>query len=77
MARNSPWSTDELLLALDLYFQAGGWTDDSDPRAVELSEVLNGLSHIAGDPCTYRNPNGVSMKLGISPASTRLTPARG
>lgn len=63
MARNPPWSTDELVLALDLYFQSGGWIDDTDPRVIELSGVLNGLPHHAGDPTTFRNPNGVSMKL--------------
>lgn len=63
MARNPPWSTDELVLALDLYFQSGGWIDDMDSRVIELSEILNALPHHAEDPETFRNPNGVSMKL--------------
>jgi 5-methylcytosine-specific restriction protein A len=64
VARNPSWNTDELVPALDLYFQAGGWIDDTDPRVIELSGVLNALPHIAEDATTFRNPNGVSMKLG-------------
>jgi 5-methylcytosine-specific restriction protein A len=62
MARNPPWTTDELVLALALYFEHG-WLDDKDPRVVELSGVLNALPHTAGDAETFRNPNGVAMKL--------------
>lgn len=63
-ARNPPWATDELLLALDLYVRHGQ-LDDTDERAVELSQVLNALP-LRGEQEgseTYRNPNGVAMKL--------------
>lgn len=47
MARNPPSSTDELVLALDLYFGSSGWIDDMDPRVIELSGILNALPHHA------------------------------
>lgn len=62
MSRNPPWSTDELVLTLALYFQHG-WLDETDPRVVELSVVLNALPHATGVDSTFRNPNGVTMKL--------------
>jgi 5-methylcytosine-specific restriction protein A len=62
MPRNPPWTTDELVLALALYFEHG-WLDDTNPLVVELSGILNALPHTAADPSTYRNPNGVGMKL--------------
>ena len=62
VARNPPWSTDEIVLALALYFEHGS-LDDTDPRVIELSSILNALPHIAGDASTFRNPNGVAMKL--------------
>ena len=46
MARNPPWTQEELILALDLYLRR---RDDPDPRStlaadmVELSEILNQL----------------------------------
>ena len=66
VARNPPWSTDEIVLALALYFEYG-WLDDTDSRVIELSGILNGLPHTAGDATTFRNPNGVAMKLGRNP----------
>jgi 5-methylcytosine-specific restriction protein A len=62
VARNPPWSTDEIVLALALYFDHG-WLDDTDPRVIELNGILNTLPHAAGDASTFRNPNGVAMKL--------------
>ena len=62
MPRNPPRTADELVLALDLYFEHG-WLDDTDPRVIELSSVLNALPHTALDATTFRNPNGVAMKL--------------
>src|SRR5262245_21187327 len=62
VARNPPWTTDELVLALALYFEHG-WLDDKNPLVIELSGVLNALPHSAGDASTFRNPNGVAMKL--------------
>lgn len=65
MARNPPWTTDEILLALSLYFERGQ-LDDTDPEVIELSHVMNALPiNVGGDhEVTFRNPNGVAMKLG-------------
>ena len=62
MTRNPTWSREELILALDLYLR-GGFLDDRHPDVVELSELLNRIAASTPTP-TFRNPNGVSMKLG-------------
>lgn len=64
MPRNPTWHRDELILALDLYLRYG-LLDDLHDDVIELSEVLNRLSlHTSqGNPETFRNPNGVSMKM--------------
>ncbi len=64
MPRNPPWSREELILALDLYFKTGA-TDSRNPQVAELSAVLNRLSIASEypDPDRFRNPNGVAMKL--------------
>jgi hypothetical protein len=61
LARNPTWSRDELILAMDLYVR-NGWLDDRHPEVIALSALLNRLAETAPTP-TYRNPNGVSMKL--------------
>src|SRR5207248_8589861 len=77
--RDPPWSRDELILALDLYFRhkpAG--TSDKHPDAIALSEVLNALPiHTARpDPTHFRNPNSVVMKLSMKLSNfQRLDPA--
>ena len=64
MPRNPPWTRDELILALDLYFRIG-MGKRSHPDVIELSHVLNQLSRgtMHPDPARFRNPNGVQMKL--------------
>jgi 5-methylcytosine-specific restriction protein A len=65
--RNAKWTRDELILALDLYFQARPkHLDDTDPRVIALSKTLNALpsARNAADPTKFRNPNGVAMKCG-------------
>jgi 5-methylcytosine-specific restriction protein A len=65
--RNKKWNRDELILALDLYFQARPkHLDDTDPRVIALSKTLNALpsARNAADPTKFRNPNGVAMKCG-------------
>lgn len=61
---NPNWAYDEIILALDLYLREG-LLDDSDPRVIELSEVLNGLPihTVRPDAEKFRNPNSVAMKL--------------
>ena len=64
--RNPKWTTDELILALELYFR-----DDTargnkvHPEVIRLSEILNSLPiHPGGSQDqNFRNPNGVAMKL--------------
>jgi 5-methylcytosine-specific restriction protein A len=64
--RNPPWSRDELVLALNLYFRVDrSSVSSTHPDVVALSALLNrlqlhGNAHRNG---LYRNPNGVSMKL--------------
>lgn len=65
--RNPPWERDELILALDLYLRhRPHLLDDTHDEVVELSNVLNALPIHTDRPDeeTFRNPNGVAMKLG-------------
>lgn len=64
--RNAPWSRDELILALDLYMRHRASPPAKDsPEIEELSEVLNQLGDVLRQRTsgTYRNTNGVYMKL--------------
>src|SRR5437773_1362868 len=65
MRRNPTWARDELILALDTYFQLGGPRDSKHPDVQDLSRLLNRLSLHSDrpDPERFRNPNGVAMKL--------------
>jgi len=63
--RHPAWSRDELILALDLYVRfKGNPPGKSSLEIVKLSELLN---RIADDPnggsTSFRNPNGVYMKM--------------
>ncbi|MBO1112588.1 HNH endonuclease [Bordetella petrii] len=65
-SRNAIWSRDELILALDLYIRHRGTSLAKDaPVIEELSQVLNELGIMLGtsNSRTYRNTNGVYMKL--------------
>lgn len=67
MARNPPWTREELILALDLYFRLGRKHEGpGHPQVVELSERLNALPRpwSVHESKTFRNPSGVAMKLG-------------
>lgn len=64
--RNAVWSRDELILALDLYMRHRASPPGKDsPEIAELSETLNQLGAVLGQRATgtYRNTNGVYMKL--------------
>ena len=64
--RNPKWHRDEIILALDLYFDKDlGPMDSGNPKIIELSELLNRLPifEIKPDKQTFRNPNGVTLKL--------------
>ena len=67
MTRNPNWTRDELILALDLFVQCGRkQLPASHPDVVELSKLLNTLPihPFAERNPDFRNPGGVSMKLG-------------
>lgn len=66
MVKNPKWHRDEIILALDLYFQADrGSVDSKNPKIIELSRVLNELPIFKHRPDEerFRNPNGVCLKL--------------
>lgn len=68
MPKNPPWTRDELILALDLYFRANPLhisKKEKDPRIIDLSELLNRLPlHPRRTEYeTFRNASGVYMKL--------------
>ena len=64
--RNPHWTTDELILALDLYLKNPLFPPSKTSKElIELSDLLNRLnihSQIKRR-ASYRNPNGVYMKL--------------
>lgn len=63
--KNPNWSREELILALELYHRVGGQLlDDRDPRVIALSQDLLKLAQNTSNQPSFRNPNGVSMKLG-------------
>lgn len=64
--RNPDWTRDELILALDLYFDLEySQISATNPKVIELSNILNKLPIHDGSAHeeNFRNPNGVSMKL--------------
>ncbi|CAB3826528.1 hypothetical protein LMG3410_00536 [Achromobacter aegrifaciens] len=64
--RNPPWSRDELILALDLYLKhRSSLPGHESPEVIELSKLLNRMTGALGrsKADTYRNVNGVYMKL--------------
>ncbi len=66
MSRNSPWTRDEVILALDLYLQHKGKPPGKrSPEVRELSQTLNRLAVVLGVTrgAKFRNPAGVYMKM--------------
>ena len=65
--RNPPWSREETLLALDLYFQLNSNipTSKSGPKILELSELLrqNPLQRAFAIRPSFRNASSVAYKL--------------
>jgi 5-methylcytosine-specific restriction protein A len=63
---NPKWTRDEIIIALDLYFDsAGSIPSSSDQRVIEVSELLRALPYHdqAARKPSFRNPDGVSFKL--------------
>jgi len=63
--RNPNWTEDELLLVINLYFE-NSWLDKTNPKVIEMSQILNRLPVHSKEnrKKNFRNPNGVAMKLG-------------
>lgn len=74
MSRNPDWNRDEVILALDLYLRHEGQLPPH-AAAVELSSILRRLAgKTADEDLTFRNENGVFMKLGnIQSLDSRYT----
>lgn len=68
MVRKDPdWARDELILAMDLYVRAGRrQLDRTDPEVIALSKLLirSSIHPPQTRTAKFRNPSGVSMKLG-------------
>ncbi len=63
---NPPWTRDETILALELFFQAGMvGLSDTDERVIALSDVLRSLpgNELRARNPSFRNPAGVAFKL--------------
>jgi 5-methylcytosine-specific restriction enzyme A len=66
LVRNPAWTRDELILALDLYLRVNPLhTSEQNPEIQALSVALNELPvhAVRPDGASFRNPNGVYMKL--------------
>jgi 5-methylcytosine-specific restriction enzyme A len=62
--RNPNWSRDEIILALNLYFELNGKDEvPNNQSVIDLSATLNRLSNLENRSTTFRNPDGVAMKL--------------
>ena len=75
--RNPDWTRDEIILALDLYFTNPANPPGKESAAVAaLSDLLNKLHRLNGASAseTFRNPNGVYLKMmnirALDPAFT-------
>jgi 5-methylcytosine-specific restriction enzyme A len=64
-SRHPAWSRDELILALDLYVRFNG--NPPGKASLEIMKLSELLNRIANDPkgvtTSFRNPNGVYMKM--------------
>lgn len=64
--RNPPWTREELILALDLYFRAGRQPlYDDHPEVIQLSRLLKQMP-IYPEPLrqgNFRNLSGITMKI--------------
>jgi hypothetical protein len=66
MPKNPDWTTEETLLALDLYIRSGmRLLGKTHPDVIELSDTLKRLRFFKSNHLsdTLRNPAGVAMKL--------------
>lgn len=78
--RNPDWLRDEIILALDLYFDPErGPIEIDNPKIVALSQLLRGLPLFKKRPNkkTFRNTNGVKLKLSNFKAIDPLYKGKG
>lgn len=77
MARQPPWTRDEIILALDMYLPARRLPDKTEEKVVELSDELRRLPAYPEHrtESEFRSPGAVVMKLAnlrrLDPQSTR------
>lgn len=63
---NPPWTRDETILALDMYFATKGKNvGPNDAEAIALSNLLRSMPYHekAARKTTFRNPDGVAFKI--------------
>lgn len=78
MPANPDWVEDELLVVLDLYLEQRRVLEESDPRVVEASELLNRLPvHPAAGRPGFRTPDAVVLRLANFRSFDPATEARG
>lgn len=78
MARNPPWTYDEILLALDLYLPERKVLEETDDRVVALSRLLNELPvHADRAGSSFRSPDAVVLKLANLRSHDQSTPGAG
>lgn len=78
--KNPNWERDEIILALDLYFRLKpGQISAISPDVITLSKLLNQLPRLNGklENESFRNPNGVSLKLSNFLAIDKSYPGKG
>ena len=78
--RNPKWQRDEIILALDLYFNLEpGQMHARNDSIIELSNILNQLPihENRPDEVRFRNPNGVALKLSNFLAIDSNYPGKG
>lgn len=64
--KNPPWTRDELILALELYLKGGASPPSkTSAEVLALSDLLGRMGRVLGvtDATTFRNANGVYMKM--------------
>jgi 5-methylcytosine-specific restriction protein A len=78
VARNPPWTYDEILLALDLYLPERKVLEETDDRVVALSRLLNDLPvHADRAGSSFRSPDAVVLKLANLRSHDQSTPGAG
>jgi predicted HNH restriction endonuclease len=63
VGRNPSWSRDELIMALDLYLRSQSMPAKDSQEIAELVTFLRSMRGSSSEAATYRNANGVYMKM--------------